>query len=181
MSNKLLQIKLRLRTVLLMASVLFLGACTRTTDFQDLQAFIDDIQSRPGAEVEPVPEFVPYEAFIYGAASLRSPFEVPLQIDPNTNIVLNQDIEPDFDRPRERLESQALSELTMVGVLERGGIYAALVEDGFGEIHRVAIGNYMGRNYGRIEFISSTQISVRTIVPSGSGGWVERPQSLALQ
>jgi len=170
-----------MRTLLLVMSGLLLAACSRTNNLQDLQVFVDEVKSRPGAAVEPVPEFVPYEAFIYGAAALRSPFEVPLVIDPNTNVVLNQDIEPDFERVREPLESQALSELSMVGVLERGGVYQALIEDAFGEVHRVGIGNFLGRNYGRIEFISSNQINVRTIVPSGSGGWVERPQTLTLQ
>ncbi|NKB33404.1 MAG: pilus assembly protein PilP [Pseudomonadales bacterium] len=181
MKKEQLQRRTRARTVLLLASSLLLAACSRTNNLSDLQGFVDEVKSRPGAVVEPVPEFVPYEAFIYGAASLRSPFEVPMQIDPNSNVVLNQDIEPDFDRAREPLESQALSELAMVGVLERGGVYQALIEDAFGEVHRVGIGNFLGRNYGRINFISSNQINIRTIVPSGSGGWVERPQSLTLQ
>ena len=116
--NSLNQTKRLSRRMLLIASSLLLAACSRADNFQDLQSFVIEVKSRPGAAVEPVPEFVPYEAFIYGAASLRSPFEVPLVIDPNTNIVLNQDIEPDFDRVREPLESLALSELSMVGVLE---------------------------------------------------------------
>ena len=46
---------------------------------------------------------------------------------------------------------------------------------------RGGIGNYVGRNYGRINSISETQLHIVEIVPSGSGGWMERPQTLTLQ
>ncbi|MEQ8955860.1 MAG: pilus assembly protein PilP, partial [Gammaproteobacteria bacterium] len=55
------------------------------------------------------------------------------------------------------------------------------VEDAFGVVHRVSIGNYLGRNFGRITNISETQMNLTEIVPSGTGGWVERPQTLTLQ
>jgi type IV pilus assembly protein PilP len=69
----------------------------------------------------------------------------------------------------------------MVGMLTRNGVFEALLEDAFGEVHRVSVGNYIGRNHGRIEYISNTQMSIKEIVPSGNGGWVERPQTLTLQ
>ncbi|MEX0963448.1 MAG: pilus assembly protein PilP [Pseudohongiellaceae bacterium] len=163
------------------ASVL-LAACTPVNNFSDLESFVAEVNSRPSAPVEPVPEFVPYEGFIYSAASARSPFDVPLVIDTDTGTVLSQDVEPDFERIPELLENHSLSELTMVGRLTSSdGVYEALIEDGFGEIHRVGVGSYMGRNYGRIVQISNSQLNMIEIVPSGNGGWVERPQTLTLQ
>ncbi|MCH7816094.1 MAG: pilus assembly protein PilP [Proteobacteria bacterium] len=170
-----------IRTITMAGTSLLLVACARVDSFVDLQNFVDEIKSQQTAPVEPVPEFPPYEGFIYSAASLRSPFAVPLIIDSDSGIVLAQDVEPDFDRPREMLESQAFSELSMVGMLTRNGIFEALVEDGLGVVHRVGIGRYLGRNHGRIEHISETQLDVIEIVPNGSGGWVVRPQSLTLQ
>ena len=167
--------------IVIMATALILGGCARTDVLSDLQVFVNDVKSRPGAEVEPVPTFEPYEAFVYSAASMRSPFEVPLIVDSEGNTVLSQDVEPDFERQREPLESQSLSELAMVGMLTRNGVFEALLEDAFGEVHRVGVGNYIGRNHGRIEYISNTQMSIKEIVPSGNGGWVERPQTLTLQ
>ncbi len=161
---------------------LLLAACSPVNNFSDLESFVAEVNSRPSAPVEPVPEFVPYEGFIYGAASARSPFDKPLVIDNESGQVLNQDVEPDFDRVPELLENQSLSELTMVGrITTRAGVYEALIEDGFGEVHRVGVGDHMGRNYGRIEQISDSQLNMIEIVPSGSGGWVERPQTLTLQ
>ena len=170
-----------LRIPVLMAMTLLLAACQRSNNLADLQAFVDEVKSRPGAEVEPVPEFVPYEGFVYSAASMRSPFEIPLAIDNEGSTVLSQDVEPDFERERDPLESQPLSEMRMVGKLVRNGVYEALIEDAFGEVHRVGIGDYMGRNHGRIENISDNQLNLIEIVTSGSGGWVERPQTLTLQ
>lgn len=161
---------------------LLLAACSADNNFADLEAFVNEVNSRPSAPVEPVPEFVPYEGFIYGAASSRSPFDIPLIIDSESGVVLSQDVEPNLERVPELLENQSLSELTMVGrITSTGGVYEGLIEDGFGEVHRVGIGDYMGRNYGRIEQISDTQLNMIEIVPSGSGGWVERPQTLTLQ
>ena len=56
---------------------LLIAACSPNNNFSDLEAFVSEVNSRPSAPVEPVPEFVPYEGFIYGAASSRSPFDIP--------------------------------------------------------------------------------------------------------
>lgn len=170
------------RNILILGASLLLAACSPVNNFSDLEAFVNDVNSRPSAPVEPVPEFVPYEGFIYGAASSRSPFDIPIVIDTSNGAVLSQDVEPDFDRIPEFLENQSLSELQMVGrMTTTGGVHEALIEDGFGEVHRVRVGDYMGRNYGRIVQISNSQLNMIEIVPSGNGGWVERPQTLTLQ
>lgn len=168
------------RLTALLCSMLLAG-CARDDVTNDLQAFVAEVKSRPGAEVEPVPTFEPYEAFVYSAASMRSPFDEPIVLDAEGNAQLSQDVEPDFERQREPLESQLLSELSMVGMLVSDGVYEALIEDEQGVLHRVGVGNYVGRNHGRIEFISETLMNIIEIVPSGSGGWVERPQTLTLR
>lgn len=170
-----------LRMSALLGMCLTLASCQRYDVLADLQVFVDEVKNRPGAEVEPVPEFVPYEGFVYSAASLRSPFEIPVIIDAGSSAVLSQDVEPDFERQREPLENQALSEMAMVGMMQRSGVFEALIEDSFGEVHRVGIGNYLGRNHGQIQSISDRQLNIIEIVPSGNGGWVERPQTLTLQ
>ena len=140
---------------------LLVAACSPVTNYSDLEAFVNEVNARPSAPVEPVPEFVPYEGFIYGAASSRSPFDIPIVIDTTSGAVLNQDVEPDLERIPELLENQSLSELKMVGrITITGGVYEALIEDGFGEVHRVGVGDHMGRNYGRIDQISDRQMNM---------------------
>ncbi len=173
--------RLAQRILILLATSLVLGACNRMENFADLEAFVQEVKARPGAEVEPVPEFIPYQGFIYSAASLRSPFDVPVAVIASDGSPLDQNVVPDFEREREALEEQPLSELTMVGWVTRSGNYEAIIEDQIGIMHRVRVGNYLGRNFGRIVAISDTQINLTEIVPSGSGGWIERPQILTLQ
>jgi type IV pilus assembly protein PilP len=171
----------KVRLIHLLSMAALLSACSGNNNFNDLQVFVDTVKSRPAAQVEPVPVFVPYEGFIYSAASKRSPFDVPLIANSENEEELARDVQPDLDRLPDPLESQSLSELKMVGMIQREEKYQALVEDGFGEIHRVSVGNYLGRNYGKIQNISDTQVNIIEIVPSGNGGWVERPQTLTLQ
>ena len=57
----------------------------------------------------------------------------------------------------------------------------ALVLDETGLVSRVTVGNYLGRNHGRIVDISETQIDLIEIVPTGDGFWIERPQTVQLR
>ena len=68
----------------------------------------------------------------------------------------------------------------MVGTLSRDQQIWALINDGEGRIHRVTQGNYLGRNFGRITQIDSFELEVLETVPDGSGGWINRPRTLAM-
>jgi len=68
----------------------------------------------------------------------------------------------------------------MVGTLANGDGRFALVKGGDG-VHRVKVGDYLGRNYGRIVDITDAEVEVLEIVPDGEGGWLERPRSLNLK
>ncbi len=68
----------------------------------------------------------------------------------------------------------------MVGTLANDGGVFALVS-GAGGVHRVKVGDYLGRNHGRILAIDESKIDVVEIVPDGEGGWLERPRSLSLK
>ncbi|MDP1930537.1 MAG: pilus assembly protein PilP [Gammaproteobacteria bacterium] len=170
---------LKLTTISLLC--LLQVACSRAGNMDDLQQYIIDVSIRPGGEVEPMPVFLPYEAFTYSAASMRSPFDVPVMAGTAAaNEPVNQ-VQPNFDRVQEPLESFSLPSLNMVGMITRGNSYLALIRDESGMIHRVGIGNYLGRNHGRIIRVTATETEIIEIVPSGSGGWLERPQTLAMQ
>ena len=163
-----------------LALTLFLGACSQAGNFADLQTFTDEVKLRPGGSIEPVPAFKDYDAFTYSAAGFRSPFDIPIRIQLQDGQGGDADVEPDLERAKEPLENFAIAELAMVGMVERNGNYVALVESNVGDVHRVLLGNYVGRNHGRVVDITSSQVDLIEIVPSGSGGWMERPNTLAL-
>lgn len=161
--------------------LLTLAACSNNEEMIALQDEVSRIINRPPGPIDPPPQFVTYEAFTYSAASLRGPFDIPLDASALRASQQSSEVMPDFNRPPEVLESFNLGNLVMVGALGRGGQRWALVRDETGTIRRVGVGEYMGRNHGRVVEISDRKIDLVEIVPTGNGGWVERPQTLTLQ
>ena len=70
--------------------------------------------------------------------------------------------------------------LLVLAPLTVNGVLYGLVKDSDNILHRVADGNYMGQNYGKIISISDSDIKLRVIVPDGQGGWSERITTVAL-
>ncbi len=163
---------------LVVVGALLLGGCGGN-DFSDLQAFMEETRARPAGKIEPLPRFKPYEAFTYSASSLRSPFQPPVRIDLTQRQKGSQDIKPDENRVRQFLEGFNIEGFEMVGVLSNSQGMQALIR-GAGSVHRVKVGDYLGRNHGRVTSIEEGRVDVVEIVPDGEGGWLERPRTLSL-
>ncbi len=157
-----------------------LSGCGVGDDFSDLQAYMDEVRARPKGAIEPLPKFQPYEAFTYSAAALRSPFQPPVKIDLAQQQKGSKDIHPDETRVKQFLEGFNIESFEMVGTLSNTAGTFALIS-GAGGVHRVKVGDYLGRNHGRIVAIDEARVDVVEIVPDGEGGWLERPRSLALK
>jgi type IV pilus assembly protein PilP len=157
-----------------------LSGCGAGGDFSDLQAYMDEVRSRPKGSIEPMPVFQPYESFTYSAAALRSPFQPPIKIDVVNRQKGSQEIKPDETRVKQFLEDFNIEVFEMVGTLANDHGVFALVS-GAGGVHRVKVGDYLGRNHGRILVIDESKVDVIEIVPDGEGGWLERPRSLSLK
>lgn len=162
----------------LMLGTGLLAGCS-SNEFNDLQVFMEETRARPAGAIEPLPQVTPYEAFTYSASSLRSPFQPPVRIDLSQRERGSQNIKPDEDRPRQFLEGFNIEGFDMVGVLSNQQGMQALIR-GAGSVHRVKIGDYLGRNHGRVTSIEEGRVDVVEIVPDGEGGWLERPRTLSL-
>lgn len=166
--------------LIFVAVVAVLAGCGTGNDFQDLQAYMDEVRARPKGSIEPLPIFQPYEAFTYSASLLRSPFQPPLKIELAQRQKGSKDIKPDESRVRQYLEGFNIEIFEMVGTLSNEtGMYALV--SGAGGVHRLRVGDYLGRNYGRVVNIGESAIEVVEIVPDGEGGWLERPRTLTLK
>lgn len=153
-----------------------LTACGGNHD--DLYEYIERVQAQPGGDIPALPDFVPAKTYKYVAGNRRSPF-LPDTPQRSSSSVLSPEL---VNRPREYLEDFPLDSLRMVGTLEapsRNARYG-LVQDREGKVHRVAVGNYMGENYGRILSITETEIRLVEVVPDRNGGYQERPASIGL-
>lgn len=159
---------------------LLLAACS-SGEFADLDEFMEDKRSRPGGVIPPIPAFKAYKAFSYSAASLRSPFDRPIEIREISQLQSVSTVKPDEERPKEFLEQFTFDSLKMVGTLSRAGVDWCLIRDPEGGVHRVRVGNYMGRDHGKIVEMTDSFVAVIEIVSDGNEGWIERPRTIKLQ
>jgi type IV pilus assembly protein PilP len=167
-------------TLLLLS--LLLTACGVTSGTADLKQFVDDVMNQPRGVIEPLPVFEPYEAFSYSATGLRSPFDLPVNLDKVVKQTPpNSDLRPDLNRSKEQLEQYSFGSFSMVGTIsrEKDQLWALISVPDSG-IHKVKEGYYVGQNHGKVMRVSQQRIDIIEIVPNGVGGWLERPRSLVL-
>ncbi|MBV1787394.1 pilus assembly protein PilP [Marinobacterium sp. D7] len=164
-------------------SALLTTGCLWVEDTADLRQFVSATLAKPGGKIEPLPEFKPYESFVYEGSSLRDPFK-PLVPESEADKLAGPDsgIKPDQDRPKDYLEEFAIDQLSMVGTITPLGSQAlyALVRDNKGEIHRVTVGDHMGLDYGEVVEVNNQTIKLVEIISNGRGGWMTRPRNLAM-
>lgn len=167
-------------TAVAVSAALLLTACG-ADNFSDLDAFMAEKRARPGGIIAPIPTFQAYDPFAYSATALRSPFDRPIEVRDITQMQAISAIKPDEKRAREFLEQYTFDSLSMVGSLERSGTQWTLVRDPDGGVHRVRLGNFLGRNHGKIVEMTDTYVAVVEIVSDGTAdGWVERPRTIEL-
>jgi len=167
---------LRNAWVVMLAAVL--AGCGAGNDFADLDAFMKDVRQRAPARIEPAPTFRSYPGFTYSATNLRSPFS-RAKTEASRNHGANE-VKPDPDRVKQYLESFNIEQFEMVGTLSNTTDNFALLR-GAGGVHRLKVGDYLGRNDGRIVAISSSQVDVVELIPDGEGAWLQRPRIIPLK
>lgn len=183
-----LQVKLKPRArsgqvvvACVVAATMCLVGCGANKEFADLKKTLDDIRQRPRGAIQAPPEFKPQPTFTYSAHKLRSPFQPPMDeaFIPEVEV---KTVAPDLTRPKEYLEQFNIEALRMVGTISRpGGPLEALLSDSEGGVHRVRVGNYLGKSFGRVVVVEEVRLAVMEIVPDGHDGWVERPRTIRLE
>jgi type IV pilus assembly protein PilP len=165
------------RWVALCIAAAALSGCGGAND--DLRAYIDEVKTRPGGRIEPLPPVEPAPSFVYEAGARRSPFlpDAPQRRVSNDPNAVDG---PDRNRPREFLEQFPLDTLRMVGTLADRRASFGLVQTTDGLVHRVTVGNHLGQNFGRIVAISDSEIQLVEIISDGLGGYLERPAAIGL-
>lgn len=173
-----------IRILSLLSVALLLSACGAGSGYDDLDRFMKQADDTPRGRISALPEVKVYRAFTYSAANRRSPFLPPEEVVVN-EVKIQHDqsnVKPNFDRVPEVLESYALGQLKMVGTLQRNikDHLWALIADDSGSVHMAKVGQYMGKNHGRIVGVDIGRIDLIEIVPNGYGGWLERPRTISL-
>ena len=161
--------------------LVLLTACS-SDEFSDLNQYIAEVKARPSGPIPPLPDVKIIEPFIFKPDDLRDPFkplEQPEQVQ-GVGIAIGNGLKPDFTRRKEELEAFPLDGLKMVGTVVRNSTIWGLIKASDGTVHRVQLGNYMGKNYGKIIHIGNDKIELMEIVPDRPGYWREQQTSIAL-
>ncbi|MFL1388603.1 pilus assembly protein PilP [Pseudomonas tritici] len=117
------------------------------------------------------------QPFVYDSLGLRDPFQLlAVQVD---HVSGRPARAPDLSRPRGVLESLPMEQFEMVGTLSRGVRAFALLRAA-SKVHRLAVGDYLGPDHGRITAIHERYIELVELFPDGQGAWLERPRTLVL-
>ena len=87
---------------------------------------------------------------------------------------------PGGTRVRQPLERHPLAQLLLVGTLAANGVRHALVRAPDGGIHRLAEGDYLGRDHGRIRAVHDTFVELVELVRDSGGRWQRRPRTVAM-
>ncbi|WP_426233064.1 pilus assembly protein PilP [Pseudomonas sp. TWP3-2] len=160
--------------------ILTLNGCGGGDDFSDLDAYMNQERLRPPGKIEPTPTFRSYPTFTYSAANLRSPFSRQVRADMAGQKRGSRNVKPDPNRVKQYLEGFNIEQFEMVGTISNASGSFALLR-GAGGVHRLKVGDYLGRNDGRIVAINAAQVDVVEIVPDGDGAWLERPRTIPLK
>ena len=176
------------RLLLALAGLVSIAGCSRSNP-GDLRQFIKETKEHaPPARLNSLPKLEPYKPFYYEAQGLRDPFSpskfvVDALTQRNTPTVKNNGIEPNTNRPREELEKYPLGALQLVGTFRDFNTHRmwALIKAPDGIVHRVHVGNYLGRHFGRIYNITENRVDIQEIVRDPqNGSWKKRVTDLSL-
>ena len=168
----------RLSTIPLL--ILLAAACGRS-NMDELSGYVEQVKQRPPGPLEPLPDIPAVDTFLYEPGDRRDPFVMDDQTAQAVMPNPSGGIAPDRLRRREELENYSLDSLKMVGTLEQNETRWALVVAPDGILHRVRVGNYLGKNNGQITLISPEVIQLTEIIGDGPGSWRERESSIALR
>ena len=173
----------------LVAIAFLLGGCGNK-EMSELRQYTETTLAKPGRPVEPLPPIKPFVRYLYNAEKegLRDPFEPFFfgisggesseALEDNGQDRYAQEI---LTHNKEELEYFELDSLRMVGTLEESGKLWGIIRDQDGLIYKISNGNYMGRNFGKVETIKEGEIRLREIIQGPNGKWAERAAKLSLE
>ena len=170
--------------LMLVISALILVACGVSSE-GELRQWMTEQKSQTRPKVAPIAEPKIFKPETYGQVSAVDPFSTQnlaqaLKRDSSQAAANGALIAPELARRKEALEAFPLDVMGLVGTLSKAGDPVALVRVEK-LLYQVRLGNYLGQNYGRVNKITETEVTLREIVQDAVGEWIERTATLQLQ
>lgn len=179
--TKITHIVKQFSATILFASTIVLATGCAENNMNDLIQYTQETKQKYMGQVEALPAITPYESYRYQVSEKRDPFKPSISLVKTIALKrASNGIKPNAIRNKEDLEKYPLESLVMVGIMNNNGQNWAIVKAPDSSIFRVKKGNYMGENNGKILKITESKIDLKEIVSDGLGGWIERPNKLAI-
>ncbi len=164
----------------LSASLLVTG-CADQPRLQEVDQRLNELRERPsGRQIEALPEFPEPLLATYTQSHRRDPFTPDRPIVQTERDAEDSGIAPDLDRIPSELERYELDSLALRGIMRRGNHARALLMTPEQRVVSVHVGDYIGRNHGRITQITATSVMLTELISDNRGRWQEREQQLTL-
>jgi len=148
--------RLGLNLLMIIPALLLISACKDGEQLQKVKKQVAQIKLQPAGVIEPLPVLKPIAKMTYSASQLRNPFNPSKQTaktrQPGNRLNLNREKQP--------LEAFFLDSLKMVGTIGQNGKLFALIVIPKGNIYPVTVGNYLGRNHGKITQVLPDSIKI---------------------
>lgn len=159
--------------------MLALSGCTDKNE--DLIVYIEQVKARKSLMIDQMPDQVVFTPLRYSETRARNPFSTPRPEVVKTKSKVQKNCpQPNFSRLKGPLESYSLDELNMHGTLGSDKHLWGLVRSNSGELFRVAPGDYIGFNHGKIKNITRSYIELSELVLTGKGCWQVRKTKMPL-
>lgn len=167
------------RALLLVVVSLGLVACSG--QHTDLQAYMDNIRQGAVPNAEPLPPLPALSHTDYYGREYRDPFVTMPTGQAREPAPQSRNCpQPPRDRVPSVLQQVGLDQMSLRGVFNRDGARIALIVTNDGRLHRVAVGDYLGLNFGRVSGISSDRVTLREWIATGDGCWQQQETYLSL-
>jgi type IV pilus assembly protein PilP len=165
---------MKFQKLLFLLPLLLLGCAAE--EHQDMRQWMRDEARGMKGKVAPLPEITAFPVVSYETEMLTPPFAAGKIV---TLEVAADKTAPDRTRPQQPLEIFPLEDLKVTGVIMAGTIpYALIQTPPPNKPKHVRVGEYMGRNFGKITAITRDGITVLESVKDANGAWVTQEKLL---
>ena len=175
--------------VVLVCLLLSQGGCENPqNNITDLREFIAE-QQKPTVVKAPTPEEKTPEPWpILILDKMIDPFDInnvlaissgvrePPVVDSQSDVNA-----PNLDRRRDTLERFPLDTLSLVGVLESRDAIRAVIRTPLKTVAQVSIGQYMGKNHGKVIWIGRDSLTISAHRKKRSGRWEQYQTELRIE
>lgn len=165
--------------LLLIPLIMLATACS--DENSDLQEWMKTTQQQAKSRLKPPSPPEPVEAAQYNQPAPINPHAFHLYRMRAAAPQVTSGSLPDLRRPKQLLENMSLETLMFVGTIGSGNNLSALVSSATdSHVYTVNLGNYMGKNYGRVVKITTDELTLSETVEDSNGNWTPRKTIMPL-